>query len=127
MILVRMENHGAMLQQGISDLASSVDDVLRIPPDYGGSRWHSLQAIEKFLKALLAFKGIAYPKGSQGHDIRKLSDLASAFVQAEKSLLDAVMCTAGVRYNEVPSTLQDAHNAHRAAILICHKIAIQLR
>ncbi len=127
MILVTMKS-GPMREQANNDIISSVDDVLRIPPDFGGSRWHSLQAAEKFLKSLLTLHGIPYPtKGSKGHDPTHLAGLGHSLVPIEQALLDNVKCSAAVRYNEVPSTLLNAHRAHRSAICICEKIARHIR
>jgi hypothetical protein len=103
MILVMMKN-GEMRQQANSDIISSVDEAGRIPPDFGGSRWHSLQAVEKFLKSLLKLHGISYPTGAQGHNLTLLAGLGHNLVPIEQPLLDDVTCSAGVRYNEVPST-----------------------
>ena len=123
MLLIRMKN-GAMREQANNDIMSSVDDALRIPPDFGGSRWHSLQAVEKFLKSLLTLHGIPYPKnGRKGHDPTHLAGLGRALIRIEPQLLEDVTCSAGVRYNEVASTLLDANRAHRSAICICEKIA----
>jgi len=128
MILIMMKN-GPMREQANNDLISSVDDVLRIPPDFGGSRWHSLQAAEKFLKSLLTLHGIPYPtKGPKGHDPTHLEGLGHSLVPIEPALLNNIKCSAAVRYNEeVPSTLLDAHRAHRSAICICEKIARHIR
>jgi hypothetical protein len=127
MIFIMMKN-GPMRAQANNDLISSVDDVLRIPPDFGGSRWHSLQAAEKFLKSLLTLQGISYPtKGPKGHDPTHLAGLGHSLVPIEQALLDNIKCSAAVRYNEVPSTLSDAHRAHRSAICICEKVARHIR
>jgi hypothetical protein len=112
-----------LVHKANGDLASSVDDALRAPPDFGGSRWHSLQAAEKFLKALLTIQGISYPKV---HDVARLANLAVASVQIEQALLKEVQCTAAVRYSEDGSSLRDAHRAHRSAVLICEKVAKRL-
>jgi len=122
MILITMKN-GEMRQQANNDIISSADDAVRIPPDFGGSRWHSLQAVEKFLKSLLKLHSIPYPTGTQGHNLTRLAGLGHNLVPIEQPLLDDVTCSAAVRYNEVPSTLLDAHRAHRSAICICEKIA----
>jgi hypothetical protein len=122
MILIMMKN-GPMREQANNDIISSVDDVLRIPPDFGGSRWHSLQAVEKFLKSLLTLSNIRYPTGNQGHNLTLLAGLGHGPVRIEQPLLDDATCSAAVRYSDVPSTLLDAHRAHRSAICICEKIA----
>jgi hypothetical protein len=62
-------------RSAVGDLRSSVDTILRVPPEFGVSRWHSLQAAEKFLKLGLKGRGVSYPRtGAKGHDLRLLSN-----------------------------------------------------
>lgn len=108
--------------QAQTDLEASVDCILRRPPDYGVSRWNSLQAVEKFLKTYLQEKDRPFPKS---HDLHELAALANdvgcgGLVPA---LLNAVQCGAGVRYGEEPSTREQAVLAQKMAGLICWKIA----
>lgn len=111
--------------QAQTDLEASIDCVLRRPPEYGVSRWNSLQAVEKFLKTYLQEKGRSFPKGRDGHDLHKLAALANDVCCGGllPGMLNAVQCGTGVRYGEEPSTREQAVLAHKMAGLICWKIA----
>jgi hypothetical protein len=104
-----------------ADLRASVSDVVSQTPDYGNSRWHSLQAAEKVLKTYLRLKAIEYPRGNKGHDLALLVGLASAHGGLKnvvsKHIRDA-NCSHNVRY-EAPSTFEEACNAHWGARAIC--------
>jgi hypothetical protein len=104
------------------DLMSSVDSVLRLPPQYGASRWHSLQSAEKYLKTFLKERGAAYPTGGpNAHNLLFLTKSAVGAGMAplsDKPLVSA-SCGSKVRYGEVHSTLEEAVTAHRAAVIIC--------
>jgi len=108
--------------QARGDLRSSVDCMLMSPPQHGMSRWHSLQASEKFLKALLAANNASYPRsGGKGHDLHLLAGLAagSGLPPISKDVLERASCTSNVRYGESKSNLQQAVMGHRAAVQIC--------
>ncbi len=104
-----------------ADLRASVDRLLDSPPQFGQSRWASLQAAEKFLKAYLTEQGLRFPKT---HDLKKLANLAHIrkYGGLPDGLLEPVQCDPGVRYDD-SSTVDDAILAHRMACLICWKVA----
>jgi HEPN domain-containing protein len=106
------------------DIASSVDDVLRSPSDFGASRWHSLQAAEKFMKALLGQRGVKY---RWTHDLRELSGPVLPFVRIPDALISEVNCRPDVRYDGSSSSLESAHRAHRSMIRICDLVLKRLR
>lgn len=93
---------------------------------YGASRWNSLQAVEKALKAVITKGGAIFPKtGKLGHDLQTLVDCAKAIGMSDpgSTLVSIVQCSAGVRYGEDPSTLLQAAAAHRASIALGKHIA----
>jgi hypothetical protein len=104
-----------------ADLRASVDRLLDSPPQFGQSRWASLQAAEKFLKAYLTEQDLRFPKT---HDLKKLANLAHIrkYGGLPDGLLEPVQCDPGVRYDD-SSTVDDAIRAHRMACLICWKVA----
>jgi hypothetical protein len=81
-----------------------------------------LQAAEKMLKAALTERGVRYSKGSAGHDLVGLRQLVTG-INIPVALIDQVKCSAKVRYNEEPSTLEQAEIAHRASLRICDLVA----
>jgi hypothetical protein len=109
----------ALIQEARNDLAGCADDMLRFPAAFGKSRYHSSQASEKFIKALLDQNGIKYGKV---HRLNDLAQLAQSLISLSPASLAAANCVAGVRYGEVPSTLTEAFEAHRASLSICAEI-----
>lgn len=91
-------------------------------PTKGLSKWASLQAAEKFLKAYITQKGATAPFS---HDLQRLATLAEShglpsILHAE---LGKVQCSADVRYGRIPVTKQEAVEAHHVAIGICAEVA----
>ncbi|WP_162917669.1 hypothetical protein [Dongia deserti] len=104
------------------DLFTSVECIVGQSPsylrEYGLSRWHSLHATEKIIKAYCKLKRISF---TNTHDIVKLSDLVTGHGLTgivKKHVRDA-NCDAKVRYGDVPSSFDQACNAHWAARSIC--------
>jgi HEPN domain-containing protein len=108
--------------QAKTDFTASVESVMITKPDYGASRWHSLQAAEKFLKTYLGKKQVRYPKSHDLLNLAKLVRTAGGPAIAESDLVRANV-TAAVRYGEVKSSLVQAADAHDAATIICAIIA----
>jgi HEPN domain len=98
---------------------------LAVEGAFGYSRYHSLQAAEKALKAFIAAKGAPVRK------IHVLKDLHECAVGAgmrplSTQWLQSTQCSAGVRYGEENSTSADAFEAHSAARMIVFEVAHQL-
>ncbi|MGA1870684.1 MAG: hypothetical protein ACMUJM_19290 [bacterium] len=87
-------------------------------PQYGLSKWSSLQFSEKLLKSYLKYKGKAFP---HSQDLLKLTKLAedNGLPKFPKQAIDQVQCPAGVRYSDPPVTLKEAVRSHYASIGIC--------
>jgi hypothetical protein len=108
-------NKRPLLKQAKGDLESSANHILLHPPEYGLSKWSSLQCIEKMIKFYIDNKGGKYPNI---HDLSKLNSQASQMGMNPLSQQDisSLQCNAGVRYGETPVSLQQAVNAHQSAI-----------
>jgi hypothetical protein len=118
------QNAKVLIEEARSDLAAAVEHMVRAREAFGGARYHSEQATEKFIKALLCEKGIAYStRASEGHNLRKLVGLAHSFITLSSASLAAATCGSGVRYGKPPSTLSEALEAHRASLSICATVA----
>jgi hypothetical protein len=114
--------HGLQIE---SDLVSAVDNVMRrIPPDYGNSRWSSLAAVEKSIKALYKTKnGTEAP---HTHILTHLSNLVSNYVSLDTVLLSKVQCSPEVRYSS-SSSRQQALEAHKAALNLSAEVAMAIK
>lgn len=104
-----------LLKQAKMDLESSADYIFSQPIEYGLSKWSSLQCVEKILKAYINIKGRNYRRT---HNLDKLMYQASqmgAIALSQKDIL-SLQCSASVRYGEIPVSLQQAIDAHQAAV-----------
>ncbi len=110
-----------LLAKAHADFKASTFHLLHRPPELGLSKWASLQAVEKTLKALIARRGGKYPKGSKGHDLDGLSKIFEEFElpPIDKLLLEKVQCQAGVRYENAGLTVKESIDAQHAALRIC--------
>lgn len=100
-----------------SDIASSVDHLVAGSPDYGLSKWSSLQAAEKGLKAAIRLAGKNAPRS---HNLEKLSRDAEAagIANTWSYLIPFIQCSAAIRYGEESCGRDDAVRAHSAALAI---------
>lgn len=118
--LQELEYHAArtLISSALADMSSSVDHIMARNPDFGLSRWSSLQCCEKVLKALIEAAGGSFRKT---HDLAELVEHAgSAGIHLSVAdLVQQVQCATGVRYGEVPASLAEAVTAHHAALGIC--------
>jgi len=97
------------------DVATAVSCLMAPVNGFGPSKWASLQAAEKILKATLALNGASFSK------THNLADLGSAVRDAgipfdQPALLDAIQCSAGIRYGEEACDLSQALAAHHASL-----------
>jgi hypothetical protein len=108
-----------------TDIAEAVDHITRVTPNYGASKWASLQAVEKFLKAFVVQHG-----GTQKH-IHVLDTLATdaealGLPRIERTKLNAVQCLPKVRYDASLVVRNEAVAAYSAAIDICANVSLYL-
>lgn len=110
------------VKEAIGDIHVSVSHLFATPPQYGLSKWSSLQAVEKLLKAFIHQQGGQVEKI---HQLEKLAERAESLglPPVPRSWLDQIQCSAGVRYGEIDVTPVEAVDAHYAALAICSGIA----
>lgn len=112
-----------------ADVENAVRSILGRPPNYGISRFSSLQAAEKVLKAFIRAHGGKPPTGGpKGHDLEHLRQMAEALaipdlaqrrIDIPATLVAPIICTASVRYPGDASTLEEAVAAHHASVELC--------
>lgn len=114
-----------LVKEAIGDVEASVSNVFSNPPQYGLSKWASLQATEKLIKAYITHKG---KKFKQIHMLSELADVAEAegLRPIPRPTLDKIQCSPGVRYGTPPVSLVEAVEAHQAALDVCAGIAEQM-
>ncbi|MFH1236281.1 MAG: hypothetical protein V1685_05090 [Parcubacteria group bacterium] len=112
-----------MVASAVGDLESAVDKFFQQPKDLGGSRWASLQFVEKLLKSFVIVSGGKSSK--KGHKLLAYAKQAEAYGLAShpRKSYDAVQCDDSVRYGEVQVTLAEAVRAHHEALRLGCAIA----
>ena len=114
------------VSEGRADINQSVELLCASEPQYGPSKYASLHAVEKFIKAYIANQGQA------PQHIHRLLDLAKAaeslgLPQIDRTQISCIQCAASVRYDRSLVTKAEAVEAHRAAISICAEISEHLK
>jgi hypothetical protein len=111
--------------EGFGDLQTASDVLFHPRPQLGASRWASLQAAEKFLKAWLK----QYETPKRVHDLQSLAKAAEThgLPAISRSDLTLVQCSADVRYDMTGVTSKEAVDSFHAASRICAHIAKSLQ
>lgn len=113
------------IDEAKGDLESSVANLFERQPQYGLSKWASLQSVEKFIKAFIVKNGVTPPFT---HDLQRLNTLATShgLPAISQTDIDKIQCPADVRYGLVLVTPQEALEAHHASVKVCAEIAKSL-
>jgi len=105
-----------------ADLNMAVNNLFLFPPNYGQSKWASLQFAEKLFKCYLRMENVSFPLK---HDLKLLARLAfqSGLQIIPDDVIKTIQCPAGVRYGEITVTLPEAISAHHASLEVCSVVA----
>jgi hypothetical protein len=108
-----------------ADIRSSVEQMMLNERQFGPSKWASLQALEKFLKAYISQQSTV---PARGHKLAELSKAAESLGlrTLNRSDLSLVQCSPSVRYAASSVTKVEAIKAHHMAVSLCADIATQL-
>lgn len=108
------------------DVQTSAEQLVTPHPHPGLSKWASLQASEKALKAYLEEYDVGFP---HSHNLVRLADLGeeTGLSPVQREWLEAVQCSAGVRYGDPPVSMTDAVTAHNAALHVVSHVVSRLR
>jgi len=107
-----------LVEAAMADINTAVDHIMARNPSYGQSRWASLQATEKVLKACTELKRGKY---SLTHHLQQICAEASSvgIPTPPQEDIDAIQCSASVRYGTESTTLNEAISAHHASLRVC--------
>jgi hypothetical protein len=111
------------------DLANAVSSLFLSRPNYGQSKWASLQFAEKLFKSFLTLKKVTFPKGRKGHDLAELAKLSEDNgLQGRKPLpVASIQCEPGLRYGETRVDAADAIRAHHASLIVCNMLCPEIK
>jgi hypothetical protein len=104
-----------LVREALGDYDAAVMHLVESRKNAGLSKWASLQATEKLLKAFIQTKGQTY---SETHSIKKLVKQAInlGLPTPLQGYVESVECGAGVRYGEIPVTKREAAIAHMVSL-----------
>jgi hypothetical protein len=110
------------IKEALHDLRTSSESLLGSRPNYGQSKWESLQTVEKVLKSCIL------EKGAQHQRSHSLPELAANAVQAgvptiDSALINTIQCSPSVRYDSTLVSKKEAIDAHYAAVRLCGQLA----
>jgi hypothetical protein len=114
------------MKEAVHDLKTSANSLLDATPNYGQSKWSSLQAVEKVLKSCILQRGGKPPR------VHRLSELAEIALNAgvpgvAPQMLSALQCSAEVRYDSTKVGRDEAVLAHHTAIDLCAELCPTLK
>jgi HEPN domain-containing protein len=113
------------IKEAIDDCQMSVESLFLRTPNYGLSRYSSLQAVEKTLKSFILSKGKA---PAFTHRLISLTNEAYTLglPELDKNRIADVQCAASVRYDANGSTKDEAVIAHHSAFDIIREVVLHL-
>lgn len=119
---LRVVNDVEYVKEAVGDFDAAVFHLMEHRPQPGLSKWATLQAVEKLIKAYIAQKGGTVKRT---HSLHNLAAQAVTFglPAPPKQYLDDVQCPAGVRYGEVAVSVEEAVKAHHVSLEICEVAA----
>jgi hypothetical protein len=114
-----------LILQAKGDIDAAVSHIFTNPPQYGLSKWSSLQATEKIIKAYILETGETF---KFTHDLMFLAEQAEniGLDKIPVEQLQLIQCPAGVRYGVPAVNLTEAINAHHSSLSICWGVAEQI-
>jgi HEPN domain-containing protein len=126
-VFSRLEPHRGekLVEAALADISAAVDHLVGSHPNFGLSKWSSLQAAEKLLKFAITKAGGSYP---QNHNLGSL--ITRALEHGVSLNLDweisRIQCKAGIRYGDEACTREQAFEAHYASFRLALVVALAL-
>ena len=115
-----------LVYTAIGDLKSAVSHIFSRPPQYGLSKWSSLQFIEKLVKAYLVLNNA---KPQRTHNLEGLVAEANRFglPLIPNELINEIQCSADIRYEGSSVTLEEAISAHHLSLHLCGALSSEIK
>lgn len=101
-------DHAELLLERAAEDVMAAEDLVTAGRALSAACFHAQQAVEKCLKALLALRGVPYPRS---HDLRRLLDLAAEHfadvLTAQDDVVDLTPFAVEIWYGDVPAPTAD--------------------
>ncbi len=120
--ILRDSGSNELIRHARSDLRAAVMHLTDDRPEYGASKWSSLQVAEKVIKAVISMSGGRYDR--RGHDLSALEQELQA-VNAAVSIarfIPELQCAAKVRYGELPCSRDEALASHYSSLMLINEL-----
>jgi hypothetical protein len=117
--------HFSLMPEVHGNTANAVELLFCTPPQYGFSKWDSLQAAEKVLKAFIAAKGAKFKFTHILEDLALPAELLGLPL-IPRNELEEIQCSPEVRYGTISVTASEAVKAHQATLSVCGGVALSL-
>lgn len=110
-----------LIMSAKADISASIGHLFARQPQYGLSKWSSLQAAEKLLKSAIEMRGGNY---SKTHKLKKLvEEVKKCGLSLGVSIIIAeIQCTPAIRYGKEPCSKTDAIRSHHAVFELAKAI-----
>lgn len=115
-----------LINFALADISVSIDLLLIQQPQYGYSKWSSLQAAEKLLKATIEMRRGNY---SWSHKLKILvEEVKKSGLDLDVSkIVDDIQCTPATRYGQEQCSKTDAIRAHHAVFELATEIIKEMK
>lgn len=113
--------HHELLNVARGDISTAIASLMDRPGRFGASKWASLQAAEKIIKAAIELAGVRY---NHGHELRpQIEHLARLGVHLNPDpYVMAIQCQPNIRYGKQSCTRREALAAHRASLSLVNEL-----
>jgi hypothetical protein len=121
-LLEASENLDGLIRIARGDIQTAVNNLMDPSDRFGDSKWASLQAAEKTLKAAISLEGNKFKFGHELGDLcEQIERLGVRFDWA--TLVGKIQCSPKIRYGEISCTLDEAVEAHHASLRLVTALA----
>ena len=123
-LLSRDENKIDLCISARKDFYDAAESLLITNKSINHSKWASLHATEKIIKAILTKNGVSYPTGKDGHNLFKLSKrlYEIGYPSIADSTLNTIQCSTSIRYKMTNHGLDDTVKAHHNSIYLSEEL-----
>ena len=115
-----------LISSARADIDVSINHMVNPNPEYGLSKWSSLQASERILKTLIERLGEKYPNTHVLSKLVKIIQEKGIELEID-NLIGKIQCNAAIRYGQEPCTLLDAIDAHHAVFKVAMQVIKELQ
>lgn len=112
--ILESTNH-ALMYSARGDVDVAIRSLMERGDRFGASKWASLQATEKVLKAAIELDGAQFPFTHDLATLRAVLADTGITIDADKQIA-AIQCTPGIRYGEEACSREQALAAHHAQL-----------